>query len=158
MSENLRGGWLTLYIQTTETNWCPLISYDITKMLKCLSVGSPYPTTTTVTVWRWTNQELVYSETWRTASRATPTPSLLCISSGTSLNRVSITSGYRPVYRFIDNTPTVNLLTSRRVQYTRRVPHLTASCHDVTRSKHLTRPSACSRRTAALTYTWRQQL
>jgi len=32
------------------------------------------PTTTIVTVWWRTNQEFVYSETWRTSSRATPTP------------------------------------------------------------------------------------
>jgi len=64
-----------------------VLFYDIAKMLKCLNVDSWYATTigllllyttttttTTVTVWWRTNQELVYSETWRTASRATPTP------------------------------------------------------------------------------------
>jgi len=56
-------------------------------MLKCLNVDSEYATTTTttttttVTAWRRTKQELVYSETWRTASRATPTRVFLVCSS-----------------------------------------------------------------------------
>jgi len=66
-----RRAWL---YRLTHNFLCRLIFTTPPKMLKCLNVDSRYATTTTiVTVWRQIN-ELVYSETWRTALRATPTP------------------------------------------------------------------------------------